>query len=230
MSTITTESSIAEIVTQRPATAAIFEQLGIDFCCGGERTLSEVAVEQELDPQTLIQTLDALDAIQGSPESAHDVAGLSTAELVDHIVGEHHAKVRKQMPMIEELLETVVRVHGEEDPSLAPLHQRFTEVAAELTEHMELEEAELFAACCDADDGLPVRGDLIDQLRHDHAETGEALTQLRELGGGYDTESARCNTHRFLLTQLTEFEQDLHLHVHEENNILFPRALAAAGT
>jgi regulator of cell morphogenesis and NO signaling len=229
MDTLDTDTTIAQIVTDRPATAAVFERLGIDFCCGGERSLADAAGAAGLDAQTLLRTIDAVDAAQGASGGAHQVADLGTPELIDHIVGEHHATLRRQLPMIGELLETVVRVHGAEDPSLAPLCDRFAALAAELDEHIELEESSLFPACRAAGDGAPLAAELIEQLRHDHDAAGAALVELRELGGGYDTEAARCNTHRFLLTQLAEFEQDLHLHVHEENNILFPRVLAAAG-
>jgi regulator of cell morphogenesis and NO signaling len=228
MTSINLDSSIADIVTARPATAALFEQLGIDFCCGGERSLSAAASERGLDGKTLLASLEALAIVQADAGAAHDVSGLSIDELVDHILEQHHDKLRKQLPMIGELLDTVVRVHGAEDPTLAALREKFAALSLELTDHIELEESELFPACrAAAGSGAAASPELLDQLAHEHADAGAALAQLRELGGGYDESAAHCNTHRFLLQSLSDFERDLHLHVHEENNVLFPRARTA---
>lgn len=228
MSSFSKETSLADIVTKSPSTAALFGQMGIDFCCGGERSLAEAAAERGLDPETLLVTLEAAAATHDAGDGAHDVAGLSTNDLVDHIVSQHHDKLRKDLPMIEELLDTVVRVHGEADPTLAPLRERFVEVSRDLSEHMQLEEEKLFPACRASHEGsISADSELIEELTHQHTDTGAALEDLRRLGGGYDEQSAHCGTHRFLLQSLAGFEHDLHVHVHEENNVLFPRARTA---
>lgn len=229
MSEITTSATVAQIVTEKPSSAALFDQLGIDFCCGGELTLSEAAGKHGLDAQTLLTTLDALDAIQGDTAGAHDVKGMTATELIDHITHEHHARVRKESEKISELLDTVVRVHGADDPTLAVLRERFSAIAEDLEQHMTIEEEQLFPLCIAADSGdqVTVEADLIEALTHDHSDLGEALRELRKLGNGYDQASGHCNTHRFLLQSLMEFDEDVHIHVHEENNILFPRARTA---
>lgn len=228
MNSFTTDSTIAEIVTSQPSAAALFDQLDIDFCCGGDIALSEAARGRDLDAQTLLATLDALDAIQGDTAGAHDVKDLSTDDLIEHIVRDHHEGTRKQIPMITELLDTVVRVHSD-DPTLAPLRERFVSLADELTEHMRVEEEDLFPVCraIEAGEGASIEPALIDDLTHEHTAVGEGLVAMRELGGGYDQEAAHCNTHRFLLKSLSEFDEDLRVHIHEENNVLFPRARTA---
>lgn len=229
MSEITADSTIAAIVTEQPSAAALFDQLGIDFCCGGELSLKAAAAERGLDAETLVSTLDALDAIQGDTAGAHDVKGMSATELVEHIKTQHHARLRKERTKIADLLDTVVRVHGDSDPTLATLRGQFNTLAEDLEEHMTLEEQSLFPLCIAADSGEDVEIDpqLIDQLTHDHNDVGEALRELRKTGGDYDQASGHCNTHRFLLQSLQEFDEDLHVHVHEENNVLFPRARTA---
>jgi regulator of cell morphogenesis and NO signaling len=229
MTELTPQTTVAEIVTRMPQTAAIFERTGIDFCCGGDRALAEVAAERGLDTQTLITTLTALEAAGGSTGATHDVQAMSTAQLVEHIVMEHHARTRQMLPMVAELLDTVVRVHGDQDASLAPMREQFAALATELSQHMNVEEDDLFPLCVEAESGTAASIDpaLIEQLAHEHTEVGEALARLRELGGGYDLEHAHCNTHRRLLQSLGELEADLHLHIHEENNVLFPRTRAA---
>lgn len=229
MSELTPDTTIAQIVTEQPSAAALFDQLGIDFCCGGEKSLAEAATAQGLDAQTLITTLDALDAIQGDTAGAHDIKDLSASELIDHIVREHHARVRKESEKIGELLETVVRVHGDGDASLAVLREKFIALAEDLEQHMTVEEGELFPVCLAADTGedVVVDAELIDALTHDHEDVGVALRELRAIGNDYDQATGHCNTHRFLLQSLQEFDEDLHVHIHEENNVLFPRARTA---
>lgn len=232
MTQFTTDTSIADIVTQQPSTAALFDQLGIDFCCNGDKPLAEAATAHGLDAQTLLTTLSALDAVQGDTAGAHEVQKMSSGDLAAHIIEEHHAKTRKQIPMIIELLDTVVRVHGDIDENLAPMRDRFGTLADDLHEHMDLEERDLFPLCRELDEGRTpdVTTELLDHLSHSHDDVGATLTELRTLGGGYDQDNAHCNTHRFLLQSLSEFEEDMHVHVHEENNVLFPRARTALET
>jgi regulator of cell morphogenesis and NO signaling len=229
MDTITPDSTVAEIVTQFPSTAALFDELGIDFCCGGDLPLLKAAGQRALDAETIIATLSALDAVQGDTAGAHDVKDLDNDELIDHIVDVHHAGVRKQIPMIQDLLETVVRVHHD-DASLPPLRDRFDELAAELIAHMKVEEERLFPFCrrFDSDLAPEVDQELLGELVHEHEDVGRALVDLRRMAGDYDLERAHCNTHRFLLQSMMEFEEDMHVHVHEENNVLFARTRATA--
>ncbi|HKI90982.1 MAG TPA: hemerythrin domain-containing protein, partial [Gaiellaceae bacterium] len=119
----------------------------------------------------------------------------------------------------------VVRVHGADDPHLSVLARVFDELARDLLDHLEREEQVLFPACRTLEDGDGEldRQLLLDELEHDHADVGDTLIELRDLAGGYEIDGARCSTHRTLLAGLHALERDLHQHIHEENNVLFPR-------
>ncbi|MBI4898170.1 MAG: DUF542 domain-containing protein [Actinobacteria bacterium] len=226
MNVFNSSSTLGDLVLAQPAAADLFERLGLDFCCGGSRTLGEAVKERGLDAATVLVMLKSLAESPPAPGAGgHDVAAMTTGELADHIVTEHHNPLRAQLGEITEMLDKVVRVHGDGDSSLAPLREQFVAIRDELTEHMQLEEDELFPACRKIAAGVAadVGTDLLAKLEHTHTDTGVALAQMRELGGGYAQESAHCGTHRRLLESLAKMEADLHQHIHEENNLLFQR-------
>jgi regulator of cell morphogenesis and NO signaling len=223
-------STLGDLVLDQPAAAALFERLGLDYCCGGGRTLEDACAERSLDAGTVAVLLDALAGETGGPgPAAHDVAGLGIAELCDHIVTGHHDPLRGDLPPITDLLSTVARVHGADHPEVIELQRVFARLREDLETHMALEEESLFPACraLDGADAPPFDRLLLVLLKDDHDATGAALTAMRELTGGHDTEAALCATHRRLLASLVAFERDMHQHVHEENNVLFPRVLEA---
>lgn len=230
MSTIDHAATLGGLVARDPSAGTLFEQLGIDYCCGGRRTLAEACAPRGLDAETVAVMLDALHAGRGRPRpDEHDVARASITELCDHIVIAHHERLRTELPQIAELLDTVVRVHGADHPELLDLRRLFTGMRNELEEHLAVEERTLFPACR----ALDIVGghgtlddDLLASLQDGHAATGDALRALRELSGGYETDAALCGTHRRLLQALRALETELHQHVHEENNVLFARVRA----
>ena len=220
-------ATLGDLALDRPGAAALFERLGLDYCCGGRRTLEDACAQRGFDAKTVAVLLDALrdePIVDDLPH--HDVARCSIAELCEHIVAHHHEPLRADLTRIDELLGTVVRVHGKGHPELAALQRLFATMRGELEIHMRLEEHTLFPACR----ALEERGDasrfdagVIALLEDDHETTGDALSGLRELCGGYDLERALCATHRKLLQSLQALELGLHQHVHEENNVLFRR-------
>jgi regulator of cell morphogenesis and NO signaling len=220
-------TTLGDLVLARPAAATLFEQLGLDFCCGGRRTLEQACSEHGLDAKTVSVLLNALQDAPATPAAPHhDVARSSIAELCDHIVAEHHDPLRADLERISELLATVVRVHGDGRPELHDLQGLFATTRDEVERHLRLEEDTLFPACraLDANDAAPAFDEtLLAHLVDDHDATGAALGKLRELSGGYADEQALCGTHRRLLQSLSALELDMHQHVHEENNSLFPR-------
>lgn len=223
MSTLTKETRLADLVTEHPASAALLDQLGIDFCCGGDVPLQKAAEDRGLDSETLVAALEALDAVKGGG-GAHDVQAMTDAELIDHIVDVHHTSTREQLRWIADMFEAVISADGAGDSALEEMRERFTKLSEDLTEHMRVEEDELFPALrAAAAGGGPAASGLIEGLSEDHEVAGGALEELREIGGGYDLSSARSETHRLLMQSLAEFEADLHIHIHEENNVLFPR-------
>lgn len=229
-----TAATLGSIVAERPAAATILEGIGLDYCCGGGKTLAEACGERGLDPDTIAAVLDTVGADE-TGRSAHDVADASIGDLCEHIVAEHHRPLPTRLERISELLGKVVRAHGAADPSVGRLQERFEGARADLVDHMRVEEQELFPACRELDRGNGDPGvdrDLLPHLEDDHGGTGAALAEIRELAGDYRPERAHCNTHRVLLHELAELELELHRHIHEENNVLFPKVrerLAAAG-
>jgi regulator of cell morphogenesis and NO signaling len=221
-------TTLGDLVAERPQTAAVFERLGLDYCCGGQQTLEDACRSRDLEPETVATLLATLEADQGTaPEGAHDLAGASINELCDHIVDVHHKPLRdEELPRISELMAKVVRAHGAEDPEVIELATLFGETRTELEDHMRLEEESLFPACRAVEDDQSGDGpgaELLEQLTDTHEAAGAALKRMRELSHDYSPESAHCTTHRVLLHEMHEFELDLHRHIHEENNILFPK-------
>ena len=214
---------LAELVLERPSTARVLERLGLDYCCGGRRSLREACADRGLDPDTVVVFLGReLDPVG---LEAHDWSSASLPDLCAHIIEEHHGRLRAELPRLGELAERAASAHGEVLPQLYELREEFQQLRAELEEHIVEEERELFPTL--AAGGVIELGQL-EQLRHEHDATGARLRRLRELGDDYSTANALCTTHRTLLQGLHGLELDLHQHVHEENNILFPRALAAS--
>lgn len=217
--------SLGALVAERPERARLFERLRLDYCCGGRQSLAEACAKRGLDLDDVQAALRLLD----TAESGHDIestdwwtAGLG--ELCEHIVAVHHDGLREAFGRIGGLLETVVRVHGAGDPQLHDVQRVWGEIRADLEPHLESEEGELFPACIAWEQhGIPVDERVIAAHEQEHAAVGDALAGLRVLCHDYDRTVAHCATHRALLDALEAFEQDLHRHVHEENNILLLR-------
>ena len=226
------EQTLGALVAERPALTETLEQLRLDYCCGGDQTLAEACRRRGLDAATVAVLLEQLaNAAPLRRVDPHDLRGATVPELCDHIVGAHHDRLRQELPRIEELLATVVRVHGGEHAELHDLERLFTALARDLREHLSTEETSVFPvarALAAGEQGDARAVELVEEHTAEHTATGDALAALREMAGGYETESAYCGTHRSLLQALEAFELDLHQHVHEENNLLFPRMLALA--
>lgn len=208
------EATVAELVVERPARARVFERLGLDYCCGGGRTLRAACEAHGLDVDAVVAELDEARERDGGC----DVASLSDAELCEHVVTVHHAYLREELPRLSGLLDRVLRAHGGHDGRLALVHAAFTELRSELELHAHEEETELFPAIVAGEDAA------LDGFEDEHERAGRLLALLSTLTDGYDVEQARCGTHRQTLTALAELQDDLHRHIHEENNVLFARA------
>ena len=228
---------IGELVAERPARARLFERLHIDYCCGGQQTLAEACTKTgaQLDTvQAALQALGESDA-QADDGELTDWRAVETAQLCEHIVHVHHDCLRRTLPRIDGLVDTVVRVHGAQDSTLADVQHTFDRIRSALEPHLTSEETELFPAIIAAEQGgPPVAEDILAGHEYEHSQVGAALVDLRGLCHDYDRGRAYCNTHRALLDALEDLERDLHQHVHEENNVLFLRArrarLRAAGS
>jgi regulator of cell morphogenesis and NO signaling len=215
---ISPAATVAELVVARPGSARVFERLGLDYCCGGKRSLAEACRERGLDVDAVAAELERAEPAAGACE----IAGLSNAELCEHVVSTHHDRLREELPRLSTLLDKVVRAHGEDDPRLVFVRAAFSDLRAELEEHIGEEERVLFPAIAAGDTVAAAA------FEDDHERAGALLERLSELTDGYDLRGARCNTHRATLTALAELQLDLHQHIHEENNVLFPRAATTA--
>ena len=226
--------TVREIAINNPTTVRIFENFGIDYCCGGKRPLQEACASANAPIDRVIEALAELDMNGTSLEEAWTNSSL--ADLTAQIVQRHHRYVREESPRIELLLQKVVNRHGEAHPELGAIQDIFVALSQELFAHMMKEERVLFpflgameaAACagqpaplgCFASVELP-----ISRMLADHDDAGALLAQMRNLSGGYRAPDGSCPSYNGLYLALEEFERDLHHHVHLENNILFPRAV-----
>lgn len=213
-----------------PVRARVFEKLGIDFCCGGKKPLAEVCRAKGLDPVTVVAMLDALD---GAPDPGLvDVDRMTLTALCDHIERAHHAYLRDELPRLDFMTRKVAAVHGDHEPRLVEIRRVFAGFAPELAEHMRDEEEQVFPRIRDLETSrttAEARGlaGAIGELETEHEAAGAALARFRELTDGYTPPEWACNTFRALYDGLARLEHNMHQHVHKENNVLFPRALAA---
>ena len=231
MSTITQERTVAELVLERPSRSRVFESLGIDYCCGGKKTLEEACAKKKIAPPHVIELLAALDG-DSALELQPDPGAMPLGDLIDHILEAHHAYLRRELPRLGAMLQKVERVHGDRNERLAAMLSIFEAFTLELNQHMMKEEEILFPAIARMEStGAEVAacfGGLanpIARMEAEHDDAGNALEQLRSLSNDYTPPDWACNTYRALLDGLHDLECNMHAHVHKENNILFPRAI-----
>ncbi|MBK7405832.1 MAG: iron-sulfur cluster repair di-iron protein [Phycisphaerales bacterium] len=226
------QTTVGQLVAQVPARSRVFEQLGVDYCCGGKQTLEKACSALGLVPsQVAVMLADAAPSTEERATLA-DADSMSLTELTDHIVGSHHAFLRGELPRLERLAERVARAHLAADPRLADVYRVVCEFRTALVDHMTQEEQALFPIMRalesdpETSTGAGV-SETIRQMEAEHDEAGRALARLRELTEGFQPPEWACNTYLALLDGLATLEQDMHQHVHKENNILFPKAIAA---
>jgi regulator of cell morphogenesis and NO signaling len=224
--TVTTNETVGEIVATNPASARVFERHGIDYCCGGGRPLGEACSEKGLSVDELASELAKEDA-----PGQRDWRSAPLAELIGHILSKHHSYLRAELPEIERKIDKVLEAHRERHgQTISALGEIFHALKAELSAHMMKEERILFPVIrrMEETSRLAMPAGAIHQpirvMEHEHASAGQALADMRRLTGGFAAPDDACNTFRVLYRQLEELETDLHVHIHLENNILFPRA------
>lgn len=227
-------ATVGEIVATDFRTAAVFEGFGIDFCCGGRRSLTDACQKAAADEGEVIKALQALPRVAAEDD---DVTRWRLERLIDHIVSTHHDYVRQALPAIGRHLAKLSSAHGERHPELGRIANVFGEVASELSQHLMKEEQVLFPYIRDLEEqqaqscgGLaspfgtvenPIR-----MMEREHRDAADGLRIIRELTHEYTTPGDGCTTYAVTMEELAHFERDLHRHVHLENNVLFPRAVA----
>lgn len=233
MNTITTETTVGDIVRSAPARSRIFEKLGIDYCCGGKKSLAEACQAKGLDPATIVTMLAAMDDAAGSP--LPDADRMTLSGLCDHIQSVHHGYLHQELPRLDFMTRKVAAVHGEHEPRLVEIRKLFQVFLEKIAAHTRQEDEEIFPAIRQLEQTAPAESraalvELLKKLEEEHDSTGAALEKFKELTDGYTPPDWACNTFRALYDALAELEGETHQHIHKENNVLFPkaRALAAA--
>lgn len=233
--TFKASNTVREIAHQLPSSIRIFDDLGIDYCCGGNKSVAQACHNSGISVELLLGRLGELNATVPDPDFApwHQ-APLS--ELTKHIVETHHAYVRKEIPRLNALLEKVNFRHGSVHPELTPMKLVFAFVGEDMLNHMHKKEQVLFPHInglerTSSEGELPPPTPFgsvtrpVECMMRDHEKAGKEMQQLRDLSAGYTLPEGACLSYRALYDGLREFEQDLHRHVYLENNILFPRAV-----
>lgn len=217
-------------VTRHPATSRVFEQHGIDYCCGGNRPLEEACWRGRVDAQTVLVELTEV-ASKHSSQPREDFSARSLTEMCDSIVDTHHEYLKRELPRLTQLLEKVISVHGDQHDWLTTLKTAYKHLRDELTPHMFKEEQVLFPAIRTIEQSGKVPAfpfgsvdNPIRMMEHEHDVAGQALRDIRAVSSGFTLPEGGCNTFRAMLDGLRELEADLHQHIHKENNILFPKA------
>ncbi len=226
--------TIGDIVAKDFRKAQVFKKLGIDFCCGGKKTLEEVSRKNGLDVNVLKQELAA---VEGQNENASfDFNSWDLAFLSDYIANVHHAYVRENIPFISELAAKVARVHGASNPETISVAEGFARVAQDLQLHLMKEENILFPFIKQLEQAkaegkgieLPAFGSVnnpVHIMESEHEQAGEDMSFIRKLTSDYTLPAHACSSYTILYKKLQEFENDLFNHIHLENNILFPKAV-----
>ena len=224
------ETRVCDIVTELPVRAAVLSQFGIDFCCGGRETLSQVCEEKGIEIEDVTSQIANIDSMNNnSVRSEFD--NMSSTELCDHIENTHHNFLKRHLPITSLHAEKVARVHGEREPHLKEIAHVFGDLKAELEPHMMKEEQILFPLIrlLDSSTTLPEVhcGSVRNPIRamfYEHDLAGQALRKLRELTNSYTPPDHACNTYRALFGELELLEKDTHIHIHKENHVLFVKA------
>jgi regulator of cell morphogenesis and NO signaling len=209
-------TTLAELVSRSERYATVLERAGLDYCCGGQRSLGEAATEAGLDGSVLLG--DLLRAVEPTAPGPEWIT-MGPAELCDHITETHHAYLRQRLPELLALADKVEGVHGERHPELAEVRDAIRVMWAELLPHLAAEETELFPAI--RREGLPDPA-LVEGLGDDHEVVGALLDTLRSLTHVFQAPADGCASYQSLYRGLAELDRDVRLHVHKENNVLFP--------
>ena len=230
------EKTVRELALESSNATRVFEKLGIDYCCGGNKSLEQACRTANLSVDSVQRELDSAKQ-KAQPSAGRDWQREPLSELIAHINGTHHTFVRQEIVRLTPLMEKVCGKHGPNHPELLHIQAIFRGLAQELTSHMMKEEMVLFPYVARMEEavieGEPVLpppfgtvADPVAMMEHEHDSAGDAVRAMRSSSNDYVAPEGACASYQTLYRGLKEFEADLHQHIHLENNILFPRALA----
>lgn len=229
----TIEKTIGEIVADDFRTAAVFKKYGIDFCCKGNRSIEEACDAKKIDAKDIYADLENI----SSPTTGNtDFTSWPLDLLADYVEKVHHRYVEEKTPALLQFLNKIAKVHGDRHPELIEIYDLFSESAQDLAAHLKKEELILFPfikkMVSAQREGIALQTanfgtveNPVAMMKHEHAVEGERFEKIAQLTNNYQTPADGCSTYNVAFRMLEDFENDLHKHIHLENNILFPKAV-----
>jgi regulator of cell morphogenesis and NO signaling len=235
--TPTTEKTVRELALENPAATRVFEKLGIDYCCGGNKSLDEACRAANLNTNQVLDSLEMAGQSARAVQKDRNWQTEALADLIAHIKNTHHKYTREEIARLGPLFDKVCSVHGKNHPELLQIRGVFQGLAQELTTHLMKEEMVLFPYIVRMEESVlqrepvlpPPFGSVqnpVSMMEHEHDSAGNALRAMRAASNNYSAPDDACVSYQTLYKALAELETDLHRHIHLENNILFPRAVA----
>lgn len=221
--------TVGQIVTAFPGASNLFKAYGIDFCCGGGQSLSKALSQKNIGEEAFIEQLNlAFAEANKRKDLSTDWREHSSNQLIDHIVGTHHAYLQQELPVLGEFVTKIMRVHGAEHNELAKLHKLYHQLKMELEQHLIAEEEAVFPLIKELENNPSAAlaektANAITELEADHSGVGDLLREMRSVTNDYDLPASACRTYTLAFQKLQDLESDLFQHIHLENNILFKR-------
>lgn len=231
-----TTQTVREVALSVPGATRVFEKFGIDYCCGGQKSLEQACGDRNLNLDQVIESLGTAAASPRNRQEGNPWQSGTLADLIRHINNTHHKYTREEISRLGPLFDKVANVHGRKHPELLEMRHDFRALAQELTTHMAKEEMVLFPYIERMEEAVTAREPILPapfgsvenpvvKMIHEHEDAGKLLRSLRGLSQDYQAPEGACISYKTLFSALDEFEKDLHQHIHLENNVLFPRAI-----
>lgn len=208
------EQTVADIVQEKPSRSRIFEQLGINYCCGGDRALSDACMERGIDPERLIEAIEQIEAEEEAP-SVEELADYPLSDVISHIQKRHHNFLRQELPRLRQLVSKVAEGHGDDDPRLKDVRVEFEELASDLAIHVEREEQELYPALLEEKSSDV--SELLEDLKAHYETSADRFRRISRLTDGYVPGEWACNSIRAMYDALAQLEHDTELHFQAEH-------------
>lgn len=235
--TVITAKTVREVAVENPAATRVLERFGIDYCCGGSQLLEQACEKAGVSVDEVVDSIEVEEETARAAQQVRDWQREPLSELVAHIKNTHHKYTREETVRLTALLEKVCSVHGKTHPELFEIQSTFSSLAQELTMHLMKEEMVLFPyivrmeeAVIQKERVLPGPFGTVENpvamMEHEHESAGAALRSMRKASSEFRAPEDACVSYQTLYKALSSFEADLHQHIHLENNILFPRAIA----
>lgn len=231
---INKNTKIGKIVAEDLSTAIVFEKYGIDFCCHGETALLEACNQNEVEMDIVLNELNRVSVKKNSVSKK--INKMSIDELINHIIEVHHNYLKKIMPEVRKHIDKIILVHGENHTELFKIAELFASLESDILAHLDKEENVIYpyirnlpnkslnTNSLNYDKGNTVR-EMVTDLENEHERVGAVMDAIHKISCGYKVPSDACNTYRLTLEELKELENDMHLHIVKENQLLHPKAI-----